>query len=197
MQQSYRLIIRDKKYEGFKKLASFLFLINAIVFIALGVRSLSVSNQVILFTASALLLAYAVYNWYWKQKKERSYLVAYVLVAAVWAVETPYWYFSIPILVLLLLQFRMESDFSIFLSAEEVIVDGFIKKNYAWSGFNNIVLKDALLTLDFRNNKILQVEPDWNSSVADGGIEAWDPDEGYPETEQDFNEFCKKQLAVR
>ncbi len=194
MRQSYKLIVKDKKYEGYKKLASFLFLINAIVFIALALGSTSISNKLILFTSSFILIAYSVYNWSYKKKKERSYIIVYILIAAIWISDTSFWYFSILLLLLLALQFRMESDFTISLSDQNIIVNGFIKKSYLWQDFNNIVLKDDLLTLDFINNRILQVEPDWNVSAANAEVESWEVGEGYPQTEKDFNDFCQQQL---
>lgn len=194
MQQFYKLIIKDKKYEDYKKLASFLFLINAIIFIALALRSTSISNKLILFTSSFILIAYSVYNWSYKKKKERSYIIVYVLIAAIWISDTSFWYFSILLFLLLVLQFRMESDFTISFSDQNIIVDGFIKKSHGWPDFNNIVLKDDLLTLDFTNNRILQVEPDRNMSIAPTGIEAWEVGSDYPETEKEFNDFCRQQL---
>ena len=194
MRQSYKLIVKDKKYEGYKKLASFLFLINAIVFIALALGSTSISNKLILFTSSFILIAYSVYNWSYKKKKERSYIIVYILIAAIWISDTSFWYFSILLLLLLVLQFRMESDFTISLSDQNIIVNGFIKKSYLWPDFNNIVLKDDLLTLDFTNNRVLQVEPDWNMAIATGEIEAWEVRGDYPETEKEFNDFCQQQL---
>ena len=53
-------------------------------------------------------------------------------------------------------------------------------KNYPWSQFNNIILKDDLLTLDFKNNQLLQLAPDSTANI----------------NEQSFNEFCKKYLLV-
>ena len=194
MQPFYKLIIKDKKYQDYKILASFLFLINAIIFIILAIRSTSISNKLILFTASFMLIVYSVYNWSYKKKKERSYIIVYLLIAAVWVSDTRFWYFSVFLLLLLVLQFRMESDFMISLSGQNIVVNGFIKKDYLWSDLNNIVLKDGLLTLDFKNNRVLQVEPDWNMSVAMKGIESWEAGEGYPETEKEFNEFCKERL---
>ena len=38
-------------------------------------------------------------------------------------------------------------------------------KIYPWSQFNNIILKDNLLTLDFKNNQLLQLEPDSTASI--------------------------------
>ena len=194
MQNTYKLFIKDKKYASYKKLPSFLFLINAINFIAFAIQSTSISNKLILFTSAFIVLAYSLYNWTYKKKKEKSYIVVYLLMATIWITDTPFWYFSIILLLLLLLQFRMESDFTISLSAQNIVVNGFFKKDYLWSDFNNIVLKDDLLTLDFNNNQILQVEPDWNSSINAGGMESWEVGEGYPQTEEEFNDFCRQQL---
>lgn len=51
-------------------------------------------------------------------------------------------------------------------------------KQYKWTSFNNIVLKDNLLTLDFVNNKLLQV------NSAETAIE-----------ESVFNAYCNNKLA--
>jgi len=46
---------------------------------------------------------------------------------------------------------------------------------HPWSEFNNIILKDALLTLDFKNNKLLQLTISENDILID---------------ENSFNTFC-------
>lgn len=51
-------------------------------------------------------------------------------------------------------------------------------KKYTWDEFANVILKDNLLTLDFKNNRLLQAEIE----VADINEEA-------------FNTFAKQQLA--
>ena len=43
-------------------------------------------------------------------------------------------------------------------SENEIVLNDFPVKRYEWNEFNNIVLKDGLLTLDFTNNKIYQKE---------------------------------------
>lgn len=51
-----------------------------------------------------------------------------------------------------------------------------ISPAYQWSEFANIILKDNLLTLDFKNNRLIQVNVDNPKSSVD---------------EIAFNEFCK------
>ena len=48
-------------------------------------------------------------------------------------------------------------------------------KSYYWSEFSNVILKDELLTLDFKNNRLIQLSIDVNSM---------------PVNEIEFNEFC-------
>ncbi|MEP7145255.1 MAG: hypothetical protein ABI707_20390 [Ferruginibacter sp.] len=46
---------------------------------------------------------------------------------------------------------------------------------YRWNEFSNIILKDSVLTLDFKNNKLVQVGIDETRAVVD---------------ENSFNEYC-------
>ncbi|MGC4034655.1 MAG: hypothetical protein QM764_01750 [Chitinophagaceae bacterium] len=45
---------------------------------------------------------------------------------------------------------------------------------------SNAILKDGILTIDFKNNKIIQAEIDEEYAVVN---------------EKEFNEFCKRQLS--
>lgn len=51
--------------------------------------------------------------------------------------------------------------------------------HYSWEVFSNVIARDGILTLDFNNNKILQILiKEFNSA----------------EKEFDFNEYCKRKL---
>jgi hypothetical protein len=62
---------------------------------------------------------------------------------------------------------------------DEVIINSFPKKRYTWDAFQNIVLKDGLLTLDYKNNTLFQKQIE--SSVE-------------KELEDAFNLFCQERL---
>lgn len=83
-------------------------------------------------------------------------------------------------IVAALLERQIKFPQEIGFSKEAVTFNTFPFKNYVWQQFKNVMLKDNLLTLDFSNNKILQKETETDVS---------------PETEKEFNEFCKLQLA--
>src|SRR6266496_1607620 len=117
MHHSYTFIIKDKKYNGYKKLASFLFAINAILFAALGFQSIFVFDKLILFMSSFIVIAYAIYNWYPIKKRGRSFIIIYLLISVTWIAGTGYWYFGLLILILLLLRLQMEKDLSVIISS--------------------------------------------------------------------------------
>ena len=50
---------------------------------------------------------------------------------------------------------------------------------HEWSGFNNIILKDNLLTLDFKNNKLLQL------NIIENNVD-----------ENTFNSFCSRFIGI-
>ena len=63
--------------------------------------------------------------------------------------------------------------------AVEISLNSFPRKIYLWPDVKNVVLKDGLLTIDLKNNTLIQKQVN-------------DPVE--KEIEDEFNEFCKGQL---
>ncbi len=56
----------------------------------------------------------------------------------------------------------------------------FPEKEYLWNTFNNVILKDNILTLDFKNNHLIQAEVEEPKNM----------------DEKQFNSFAKSQLRV-
>lgn len=196
MNDSYTFIIKEYNYQRYKKIAAFVFGIHAFIFAFMAVTSRSVPEKLILCTCTAILIIYTIYTWLYKKKKEKSYMLIYLLLAAVWIFNTTFWYFSLIYPLLLFLQFRMESDFIISLTPESITIKGLVKNEYKWHQLKNVILKDGWLTLDFANNKIMQVEPDWNAAWENKGLIPGQGDVWYAETEREFNEFCRRQLIL-
>jgi hypothetical protein len=62
---------------------------------------------------------------------------------------------------------------------EEVVFNNFPKQRFSWTEFNNVILKDGIITVDFKTNKLLQKEIQSGSTAQD---------------EKEFNEFCQMRL---
>ena len=71
---------------------------------------------------------------------------------------------------------------SINISSKGIFITKMLSKpTHDWEEFNNIILKDDMLTLDFKNNKLLQL----NVMASDNGID-----------ENSFNNFCSKFIGL-
>jgi hypothetical protein len=57
-------------------------------------------------------------------------------------------------------------------------------KTYQWTELNNVMIKDDLLTMDFKNNSLFQAYTDDEEN------------EEYEVEDEEFNEYCKRQLTV-
>jgi hypothetical protein len=80
-----------------------------------------------------------------------------------------------------ILEYQAKRSLEIGFDDDRVVINNIVRQRYDWSAFNNVILKDGLLTLDFKNNRLLQKE------VADDEEED-DADE------QEFNAFCRGRL---
>jgi len=133
----------------------------------------------VLFIAG--VLSWNIYHSVYKGKKVY-YSRALLIAALVW-MKMPYFQWLVFVLIILaLLEYQAKYAIEIGFSDHQIMFNTIFKKKYRWSDFTNIILKDGLLTLDFANNKILQrqIEDDDDEDDAD---------------EQEFNEYCRKQLS--
>jgi hypothetical protein len=120
----------------------------------------------ILFLESVLFLGGAVYFW----------SKGYSLVALSHAILA-----GVIILFLIYLR-RREYGETIIVSPSNVILPGLLGQRIInWNELTNLIKRDDLLTLDFKDNKLLQVY------IIDGD----------DVSENEFNQFCQEQLREK
>jgi len=102
-------------------------------------------------------------------------VAALLLFAATYAVT-----FSFLLVMLGMLTSFIYKKPVVLLDEDAVVVKSSMgNSSYDWDLFENIVLKDNLLTLDFKNNKLLHLETDFITDSINENI---------------FNSFCKERL---
>jgi hypothetical protein len=85
--------------------------------------------------------------------------------------------------MLAFLEHQTKRPLEIGFDRDRVVINTLIRQRHDWSAFNNVVLRNGLLTLDFKSNRLLQRE------VAD------DDDDDYAD-EEEFNAYCRDRLAA-
>ena len=77
----------------------------------------------------------------------------------------------------------LSSNIEIGFSDQQIVRKGITTKTYAWNEFNNVMIKDDLLTMEFKKNTLLQAYTDDQE------------DEEYDVEDEEFNEYCRKRLG--
>ena len=175
--QQFEIVLKNYKIKSYRFIALLIALSNMAVFIFL------LFSDVHFFEAAAsvfLVALYGLYRFYLvKKNKIGFYLdeVSFFILAGCWVGLQNYLLaFSCILLGILYhlslqkLQFVFNSDF--------VKKMNFPHSEYSWDNFNNVLLKDNILTLDFSNNKLIQAEIENEKSII----------------EKEFNEFAEQQL---
>jgi hypothetical protein len=85
-------------------------------------------------------------------------------------------------LLMAVLEHQAKRPLEIGVDKDQVVINTLFRRKYSWSAFNNVVLKDGLLTLDFKNNRLLQRE-------------VVDDEEEDDADEAEFNDYCRSRLA--
>lgn len=148
-------------------------------------REMVLKNEVILpyligviFIAGLLLWnAYA----YYKLDREIYYSKALLIAGLVWTRMPFFEWLLIVFALLALLEYQAKLAPEIGFAADHIIFNGLIRKKYMWSDIDNVILKDGLLTIDFKNNRLFQKEIDSGENEA---------------SEQEFNAWAQKRMTA-
>ncbi len=136
---------------------------------------INVLSAVILFTAAifvnTLLVKYKVDN-----------RILLIVAAILLFITTHAIIFAAILIVYGMIVKKLYKEPVVTINTEGVVIKKmFANPVHAWDEFNNIILKDNLLTLDFKNNKLLQLTIVENEIMVDEGS---------------FNHFCSGFIGV-
>ena len=136
----------------------------------------------VLCAAIAILLTGLIINFY-KYQKGKEVMFRYGLLAGgfFW-LFMPYMQWMIILYILsFYLEVHAKYPLEIGFEKEGVVVNSLVKKKIQWSELQSVILKDGLLTLDFKNNRLFQKQ------VIDDDC----PDAN----EDEFNAYCDYNLV--
>lgn len=141
-------------------------------------------NNKILLMGTVLVFALFSITSYQVFVKERNVLFSRTLLIAgiVWLSIPSLLWMSFPLIGLGLLEKLAKSDLEIGFASREIVFNSLFKRRFSWTAFNNIMLKDDMLTMDFKNNRILQRMTIDEEADAD---------------EDEFNAYCRQHLSEK
>jgi hypothetical protein len=182
MRYQYVVILRKNSERTTDLLSILLCLVSALEFLYLSFHTGHL-EYIPLIMAVVLLIGLAINLVMARRSGVRVRYRHWLLLAAVgWIGATPIPWVGALFFLLAFLEYQTKRPLEIGFHDDRVVINTLIKQRFDWSVFNNVILKDGLLTLDFKNNRLIQKE------VAD------DDDEDDAD-EEEFNTFCRGRLA--
>jgi hypothetical protein len=175
-------LVKDKRKRSFVVLAWLLAVSNLIFVTYIAIATAMIPTlRWIIFPSVAYLLFLALFQ----QIKGKTFLNQYsllplfLLLAIGWFLLN-FVLMGIASLLICVTAFFALSDKSILFTQNHVRPRVLFGQRIEWSTLSNVILKDNVLTIDYKNNKLLQQEIDDSISLIN---------------EQEFNDFCRLQLG--
>ncbi len=178
MTPSYTFTLKPEKQASFSRIELLVVVLHLITFIILAVTRFPHNIGMLIFGILTAII-YLLLFFTSKNKVARFTLmeIPVYLFAFWWLLAQVYWMAA---LVFIFGTFATiaKRKVQLIFSAGQIVYNAFPKKVFNWADLNNVILKDGLLTIDFKNNKFMQqlIEED----IAD---------------EAAFNSFCRANLS--
>jgi hypothetical protein len=138
-------------------------------------------NLLVFVSVSGILV------WYIRNfmaHKKISLRPVYIVATLTLVLIPPLNWFLLFFLVMALLEKMALTPEEIGFSDEEIVFNGLVPKKIRWTELNNVILKDGIISIDFKNNKLIQKE-------TDDDVE--DDDDA---SEEEFNAYCFSRLRA-
>lgn len=160
-------------------------LLSALAIFLFLYRSFQESGTLINLLPFSILLILFIWSVTQIRKKENVHFFLLLVFAGFGLISIePYNWIGFIYLIMAYLEKYALLASEIGFSRDHIRFNGWPEKKYPWSAFTNVMLKDGILTMDFRNNKLFQKETD----------DTEDPE--YDGSEEEFNQFCADQLSL-
>ncbi len=176
--QQFVITLKNEKLRSYHRISFIIILIHGLIFLYLSLFSSDKTINIV--SVSILVLLIALY-WikYSLGKKWKTDLHLFFLVLAIgWIGVYQYWLAFIPVVFDILYMIAIRKLVAVF-SQEDIRYPSFPSRKITWDKLNNVMVKDGLLTIDFKRDKMIQQTVDETLTVLN---------------EKEFNEFCRDQL---
>ncbi len=179
MAPSYTFTLKPEKKASFSRIELLVVVLHLILFIVIAVSSYP-EGIVAAGFGIAMAVIYVVLFFVYKNRQLRHTLLRLPLYFFLvwWFVNGVYWMAAL-LLVFNIFSTLSQKKIQIVFSQDQILYKSFPNRLFNWHNLNNAVLRDGLLTIDFKNDKLIQqlVEEDQTNEAA-------------------FNSFCQTQLKA-
>jgi energy-coupling factor transporter transmembrane protein EcfT len=174
----YVITLKSGSFSVIDTISKLMLLLSFAAFVYNAIVASAVFYAVIAF----LLLTWFTYVSFLDKKRYIIfYRLGFVVAAIGWFyAKDNYSWLGVLFILVALLEKQVKFPQEIGVDEEGITFNTFPKRYYYWGQIDNMILKDGLITIDYKNNKLFQKE-----------IEK----EVNPALENELNDFCREKLV--
>jgi hypothetical protein len=180
----FTFTLKDNNQKAFNSFFWFLLFLHIIAASVVVINTTGKPQKIIAIITIAVyfILTAAFFLLKNKLKLSAYQLVVFTLVIVFWLLQNA-WLPAIICIAAIFFAYKIvhTKSTAVFSTQNITLTKLLFKKVHDWSVVENVVLKDNLLSVDFKNNQLLQVEITSENPAID---------------EKEFNQFCKLQLSA-
>lgn len=183
MRYQYVVILKKKSERASDALSILLCLFSPVSFILFAFRQAKPLLGILAIVVALIMLIGIPLNLLIARKRGRSVRFRnwLILAAIIWIGTTPTPWVGAFFFLLAFLEYQTKRPLEIGFDNDRIVMNTLIKRRFDWSMFNNVILKDGLLTLDFKDNRLVQRETSDDEDEDDAD-------------EEEFNAYCRERL---
>lgn len=174
--KQFELVLKSEKEVSYKRISILLLMLNPVGILFITYLKDFENWGPLIMAALAVLAAFS--SFYFKNNAKATPTVAFFLLSLAWIIAD-YWLVGILNILFMILHRAALQKPIVTVNERQVIYPSFPRKKIDWQELSNLIIKDGLLTIDFKNNKIIQQQVANSQSTID---------------EKEFNDFCRQQL---
>jgi hypothetical protein len=176
----YIIVLRKADHKLVNGISQLMLFLAIVVFISsLSNRNFGIYSIKILAVIAFITGWWIYYSFRFKKNNPTFFRLALMIAGLGWLLQPGWELVSGIYFLAAILEKQAKFPQEIAFDEEEIVVNSLPKKYYSWQDLNNVVIKDGILTIDFKNNKLIQKEIESDTSATE---------------EQEFNEFCMGRL---
>jgi hypothetical protein len=176
---AFKINLKNEKLPTYNRLSKLIIFIFVVFFCYLAVfselkhiRIKSIGTIVLLF------ICFGLQFYFKKSKYSLGNRPFFIVILLGWITLENYWMAGITLLFDLFSMITTRS-LDVYFTRSHIQYPSIPAKQIQWDELNQVILKDGLLTIDFKSNKLIQQMTDAIKTTVD---------------EKEFNDFCRQQL---
>jgi hypothetical protein len=180
----YIILLPNEKLKTYRYITLFILLINCLVFWFVLFNDSGEKIKSILLIGSCISLISFIFfllSFFTKRLDAFRPEISFFILSICWLVLGNY-FLAAGIFFFAVTGFYTAKKFRVVFNADQILYPSFPIKTYLWSEVSNVMLKDNVLTIDLKNNKLIQAVIEKESADA---ID-----------EKSFNEYCRQHMIA-